>query len=1224
MKLATTSTPLTQHSISSLAPRILTEEKDLLKVRPYLERLQKALNSSGITNVALTGNYGSGKSTIIGTYFHQHPEIKHLKVSLASFNPDTKASEELERRLEVSILQQLFYHVHPRRIPDSRFKRIVNLSDQRLVLIGLGSILWLISSFALFKFDYLKKLNPANWDFNLHLDIWTIVFALIFFAGVGLFSKAVARLVANSRINKLTIKGEVELGEDVDKSVFNQHLEEIIYFFERTDYQVVVIEDLDRFNNTEIFTKLREINILLNNAESIGREIVFLYAIRDEMFTDKKDRVKFFDYIIPVISFISTSNAGEQLTELVRNANMDKTLSKDFREDIMTFIDDIDMRLLINIFNEYQVYNETLKDSSLNQDELFAVVIYKNLYPDDFGELTKRQGKLYKFLSAKPDYLAIASKELQDLITDIESDVTNIEQEPLTAIAELRRIYIHGFLSRHPEATAFVIDEKTISFSNILEDEYFNELRESKRITYTYSRGYSTENKTIDNPFGTIEKEIDSNQTYDQREFNMQSRSNGKLDELHKSKKKLKQEMQLVQASSLKEIFSKIDISPFLESFPNDDLIRNLLVNGYLNEQYQDYISLFHDVNLTREDFHFERKVRSGIHLDYDYELKNVENLVAKIRLDYFERDVILNTHLFDYLLGSFEFHLDKRKAVLKLLSNERDRSIGFIYNYISNGKEIHLFIKGLCASWPGLWNYVGNNFTEEDAKHMLKLIIKYADVRDIQQFSKGTDIAKYSERYYEFITAFKDISPDTVALFLRGLNVKFEEVERVNKEVPLLKLIYKNCNYRITIKNLELMITTFGISSGKGTISPTFTVIENSGCNHLISYVSHNINEYINEVYQHLPEVVIEDEGILIKLLNKKELNPTHRASIISRQKNALSDITGIDELIVQHELFLLNRIVPNWENIFHYYAACSESIGEPSPGQDEHDEPENEVRDVAFEKIALSEELWAFFNIKANAVELSKKLISVEGNTNPLVDQFLREITLSKVISQNTYEILVNSFPYSLDMLGIPFEQLSPDRIKTIINSGLIGLSSELYDLLKVNYTGLHIDLLVRNADEIEELFDELDLETEDVVALLKTNFSESKHFGDVLHLLSDEILMNEVISSLVTNLWPDTKLRELSYSVLTIMLSSGAYTHQKLKVLNQYILQLQNYEILALTSLIGPEYEKLFKKQHKPTFENSVEHQTLFNELKKRNMIKRFGLDEKKNLIKVFANY
>jgi len=66
----------------------------------------------------------------------------------------------------------------------------------------------------------------------------------------------------------------------------------------------VIFEDIDRFENTEIFVKLRELNNIINNSKQISRKVVFVYAIRDDMFIDK-ERTKFFYFIVPVIPYIN-------------------------------------------------------------------------------------------------------------------------------------------------------------------------------------------------------------------------------------------------------------------------------------------------------------------------------------------------------------------------------------------------------------------------------------------------------------------------------------------------------------------------------------------------------------------------------------------------------------------------------------------------------------------------------------------------------------------------------------------------------------------------------------------------------------------------------------------------------------------------------------------------------------------------------------------------------
>ncbi|MBK8585549.1 MAG: ATP-binding protein [Bacteroidetes bacterium] len=116
--------------VNTLAPKILTSEEDLKRVRPYLDSLKQAIETNGINNIAVTGSYGSGKSTILKTFQNQNEKkSKFLNISLASFS-DNIDDTEIERKIEVSILQQMFYHVKPSVIPDSRFKRIDNISQK--------------------------------------------------------------------------------------------------------------------------------------------------------------------------------------------------------------------------------------------------------------------------------------------------------------------------------------------------------------------------------------------------------------------------------------------------------------------------------------------------------------------------------------------------------------------------------------------------------------------------------------------------------------------------------------------------------------------------------------------------------------------------------------------------------------------------------------------------------------------------------------------------------------------------------------------------------------------------------------------------------------------------------------------------------------------------------------------------------------------------------------
>lgn len=553
----------------SLAPKILRKQKDLDRISPYLRALKKAVESKENFNIALTGPYGSGKSTILKTFQDLNNSYTFLNISLASFkeeesyahveedevgdetvedertlNKDEAKVEEkprrrkLERLIELSILQQIFYQVKPTEIPDSQVKRIRSFNIYRLNYISLGFILWTVASLIFFKFDYIDKMNPRTWNFSFQdLDFIAIVLFLVIVSGVLLSFPNIIRLLSKSRLSKVSFRGEFELGGNIERSVLNEHLDEILYFFEKTDFDVIIIEDLDRFENTEVFTKLREVNLILNKSRLINRPIYFIYAVRDDMFQDK-ERTKFFDLIIPVIPYINPTNANDELNNIITNANLAGVFTSEFIDDVVTFIDDIDMRLLLNIFHEYVIYHEGIGEG-LNQDNLLAMIIYKNLDPKDFVNLPHRSGKLYEFISNKKIYIQEITKDLEENIKILKVQVENIEKEKILEIQELKYIYITAIQQNIPDLKVIKLDGTEISTLELFEEDNFSRLESLKQIHYIayqhqYNNQYSSKPGSILKSFKDIENSINPRNGFLERKKLITDKTNGKVEELKK------------------------------------------------------------------------------------------------------------------------------------------------------------------------------------------------------------------------------------------------------------------------------------------------------------------------------------------------------------------------------------------------------------------------------------------------------------------------------------------------------------------------------------------------------------------------------------------------------------------------------------------------------------------------------------------------------------------
>jgi len=1198
-------------SISSLAPKILTEEKDIARVKPYLTAIKNALDENAITNIAITGAYGSGKSTIIKTFQHLNPEYKYLNISLASFN-DSNSNDDLERLLEVSILQQIFYHVKPTDIPDSRFKRIVNNTAGKIWLIATGLALWISSIFILFKFDYIQKINPNNWKWGLNnIDWLTLLVFGIFFTGIGFFSKTLVRLFSNSKINKFNIQGEVELGDNIDKSVFNEHLEEILYFFERTKYNVIVIEDLDRFENTDIFTKLRELNILLNNSNSIkserkGEKINFVYAIKDDMFKDKNERVKFFEYIIPVIPFINPSNADEQLSKLIKEANLQGVLSQEFTSDVITFIDDIDMRLLINIFHEFVLYREALNPEFVTKpEELFAIITYKNLYPNDFMKLHRREGMLYQFINNKREYIDELIKKIDLQIVNKEKKIDNIEEESELSIHELRAVYINKIQSKIPDAVSINIDGNK-KFFELAKDENFEKLLEleSNKTSYNcynhyYNSEYRLQARGIDFSFADIENEVNSNFTYSEREQLILDKTNDKKENLKTEIAKLKSRKQEIKSWDVKQIFEEIDINPHLNEFSGNPLMRNLLLNGYLNENYNDYISLFHEVNLTKEDFLFEKKVKSGEHLAFDYKLTNIETLLNKIPEKYFKWDGILNFHLLDFLGKNYGKYKNLYGKIIELLSNEKENSIEFIDAYVHRENiPIEIFMQSICKSWEGLIDYLYNsNYTEEKINYYLELLIKFVPIDDITRFQENVILKDLIDEKPYFLSMIKNTSENNyyskITSLFKSLDIKFETIHPSTDETKdLFNYVYENHHYQINEDNLELMIVEYSTEIELGDLKKAnYNSILKSKCNPLIANIEGNINDYVKYVFLKLEANSDEPEESFISLLNNISLNKNLKQEIINKCNFRITSISDITDSEIKTALIESNMIIPNWENVIEYYIDCDSNLEKP---------------------------LINFLNDEENYDELSKEKMNKDGDFD--YAEFRKKILLRNDLSDESYRKLLERSIYTRDELA--FENLSIEKVKYLVEK-ILTLSVKNYELLMNEFPNEHIELIAKYQDEFIRDFDNYILEEKDIILLLGLFKIDDKTKIEIIKKLDvDSIINNKDIAKIVCVVLANSSYVPLEYQVLEGIFKNTTSIENRIKLLNIQFDKLSIEEISNLIKTLPYPYSDVGVSRKRPTIPNN-EHNSMFvKNLRNKGLISSFEI--KKEEIKIVANY
>lgn len=98
----------------------LGPKDDIESIEVYEEALDYAFSNSKIKNVAITGSYGAGKSSLLETYKRRKGnEKRFLHISLTHFENEQEDKQELEMQLESKIINQLAHKIGAEKLKDS-------------------------------------------------------------------------------------------------------------------------------------------------------------------------------------------------------------------------------------------------------------------------------------------------------------------------------------------------------------------------------------------------------------------------------------------------------------------------------------------------------------------------------------------------------------------------------------------------------------------------------------------------------------------------------------------------------------------------------------------------------------------------------------------------------------------------------------------------------------------------------------------------------------------------------------------------------------------------------------------------------------------------------------------------------------------------------------------------------------------------------------------------
>lgn len=1025
-----------------------SDDADLLV---YKDAIDYIFDNKDVRNIAISGSYGAGKSSLINSYKNlKDNKIKFLHVSLAHFKEsdinDKNKGEITESDLEGKIINQLIHQIPAKNIPQTNFKVKKKFNKFNISYVSILVMLFLVSLLHIFMFKpwstYVSNLpnNLIQSVLNISLNKSTLLIsATIIFLTLFKFVYFLVKVQKTKNLFKrFKLQGnEIEIFEENDESsYFDKYLNEVLYLFENVDADVIVFEDIDRFEMNGIFERLHEINTLVNFENK--KTLRFFYLLRDDIFTSK-DRTKFFDYILPVVPVMDSSNSYDKFIEILKEGSIYSKFDESFLQGLSLYVDD--MRILKNIYNEFLIYFNRLNTIELNYNNMLAMITYKNLFPRDFSQLQLNQGMVYSLFIKKNEFIENEIKELDKSLEEKEEQILYIKKEHLNSIEELDIVYSYR--------------KNQISYNN------------------SYSR--------------RLQKEEEYNEELNKRKKAIENKLSNDISSLENQKLSIKEKIKLIQHKRLKEIITRDNIDDIfkitiknqveMETNFNDiksseyfDLLKYLIRNGFIDETYSDYMTYFYEDSLSRIDKTFLRSVLDRKAKEYTFKLENPKLIVQRLSEVEFDQEEVLNFDLLDHLLKTKNNYLIS-KIIKQLKDNQ---NLDFIWSYFDERREQATFVENVNREWPEMLyeTFHENQYSDESIKQYSLYTLYYSNEKEIDSMNSKEFLSEYISSDNNYL----DINSPKIDMIIQKfslLNVSFVSINNANDD--LLKGVYNNSLYKITFENLKLMIRHFyGVIDDEQLRYENYTLIRSKPNSPLDRYVNEKIETYLDLLISFSNGKIIDDEEDVKSMLNRKELSSEQKKSYVNSLKTKISAIKEINDKEIWDILLEKELINYSEENLLEYF----------------------------LEKSSLEYELSSFINNNEKILDFKNV---IREYTEDQIDDFYNSCIVSNDLSDTKYREIVHSFNFNFS--DFDEKEINENKMNILFEEKTIEMNMHNLLFVRENYPKCVIHFIKLNTLEYKNIITSDTLIYDELKEILKWDLDD-KYKIDLLDLKTDSI--------------------------------------------------------------------------------------------------------------------
>ena len=904
----------------------------------------------------------------------------------------------------------------------------------------------------------------------------------------------------------------------------------------------------------------------MNENAGVKRRVRFLYALRDDMFANT-DRTKFFEFIIPVIPIINTSNSIDMVLQQGQRLDLDERLDRQFLREVSRHLDDL--RLIQNIFNEYAIYSaniESDEDNLLNANKLLAILIYKNVYPRDFERLHRSEGNLAELLDSKPRLVAQGEAAKREEIMKLESLLGFGERQVASDLRQLRQIYAMELIQMLPANTISVNvgNAGLVSLAALPEHDQFEDVISSASLI-VQSPGYRQQVN-----ISALQDRVDPDNTYEERKSAVEAKVHDTRNDIMRRIRTLRAEIASLRTSRFEDLLrshaDKLDelFSPFGE---NGALARYLILEGHLDDTYYQYTSLFHSGRLSPNDNRFLIQIRAFSTPEPDFPIDNPNEVAAAMRADDFRQSYVLNVALVDCLLANPARYSGQITNLLEFLSSNFGKAEEFLDVYYANGTEVPALLDALTDTWSGFVPAVLSS--ERDIFHVTRMLSSLSEKRLEQLAARFKELSHFvTVNLSKILAEVPELDPSRLEI----LGVEVEDFPSIEAHQVVLRHMFEKGLFKLSFDNLaygyEKLLGEKDVESLR---SSNYTTIRAFRDPILSARIEREFGVYLDEVLLEVDDNIHESPDALLAIINRDDVDEKAVERLLMRQTTFIPSLEGVPGRWVR-KLFHLGRIRPTWSNCLVFM---------DTEGYDK-------------------EQLVDYLNREEVRAIILQEPIPDDDGTAALRRFLLNACSLG----DEAYRDYVSALPRPFRAFP---EGVGPDKLRILIEERKILCAKDTFEALASN-RDLQVLFLAKNIETYLLGKTGIAIDDDFKESLVKADIEDTQRHALIgsmdLASLPDAPGRAAVIAPILERM--DRPLPELSADQARLLIENAGPVRSKISLLNKTANLLPDEMIRNILSSLPDPYSRIQKGYFTPYLDPTAENINLVTWLDHRDII------------------